>query len=197
MGTMEQIIEASLKESIAAKEAFFKRQSNDIARLAELIIDAIRNGNKLLVFGNGGSAADAQHVAAEFVNRFMIDRPPLAAIALTTDTSILTSIGNDFSFDDIFEKQILALGKKGDIALGISTSGNSPNVLKAISAAKKMGLTTAALTGGSGGKLMGLADVVLNVPSNKTPAIQETHLWIEHLLCQLVDEALYGDLANT
>jgi len=197
MGTMEQIIEASLKESIAAKEAFFKQQGNDIARLAELIIDAIRNGNKLLVFGNGGSAADAQHMAAEFVNRFMIDRPPLAAIALTTDTSILTSIGNDFSFDDIFEKQILALGRKGDIALGISTSGNSPNVLKAISAAKKMGLTTAALTGGSGGKLMGLADVVLNVPSNKTPAIQETHLWIEHLLCQLVDEALYGDLANT
>ncbi len=197
MGTMEQIIEASLRESISAKEAFFKQQGNDIARLAELVIDAIRSGNKLLIFGNGGSAADAQHMAAEFVNRFMIDRPPLAAIALTTDTSILTSIGNDFSFDEIFEKQILALGKKGDIALGISTSGNSPNVLKAISAAKQLGLTTAALTGCSGGKLMGLADLVLNVPSTKTPAIQEVHIWIEHLLCQLVDEAIYGNLEKS
>ena len=195
METMEQIIAASLRDSIAAKEAFVKQHIKDIVRLAELMVDVIRSGKKLLVFGNGGSAADAQHMAAEFVNRFIIDRPPLAAIALTTDSSILTSIGNDFSFDDIFVKQIQALGKEGDLALGISTSGNSPNVLEAIVTAKELGLNTAALTGGTGGKLMGLADIVLNVPSDKTPAIQEAHIWVEHLLCQLVDEALFGELS--
>ena len=192
MEQMEKIIAASLRDSIAAKEAFVKQQIKDIVRLAEVMVDVIRNGNKILVFGNGGSAADAQHMAAEFVNRFMIDRPPLAAIALTTDSSILTSIGNDFSFDDIFVKQIQALGKNGDLALGISTSGNSPNVLKAIVTAKELGLKTAALTGGTGGKLLGLADLVLNVPSDKTPAIQEGHIWVEHLLCQLVDETIFG-----
>lgn len=193
MKSMEQILAASLENSIAAKEAFVKAHHDEILRLAQWLIDTIKNGNKLLVFGNGGSAADAQHMAAEFVNRFMIDRPPLAAIALTTDTSILTSIGNDFSYDDIFVKQIQALGKEGDLALGISTSGNSPNVLTAIEVAKKMGIRTAALTGGSGGKLIDIAELVLNVPSRVTPAIQETHLWVEHLLCQLVDEALFGE----
>lgn len=196
MESMKQILATSLENSIAAKEAFVKAHHDDILRLAQWLIDTIKNGNKLLVFGNGGSAADAQHMAAEFVNRFMIDRPPLAAIALTTDTSILTSIGNDFSFDDIFVKQIQALGKEGDMALGISTSGNSPNVLTAIEVAKKMGIKTAALTGGKGGKLIDIADLVLNVPSSITPAIQETHVWVEHLLCQLVDEALFGENSN-
>jgi len=132
-------------------------------------------------------------MAAEFVNRFMIDRPPLAAIALTTDTSNITSIGNDFSFDEIFVKQVQALGKKGDLALGISTSGNSPNVVKAIETAAELGLHTVVLTGGSGGKLAGLAEVVINVPSDITPHIQEAHIWVEHLLCWMVDDILFGD----
>ena len=189
---MDQLIAESLKKSIAAKEALFKNQGEDIKILAQWMIDTLKSGNKLLFFGNGGSAADAQHLAAEFVNRFLIDRPPLAAIALTTDTSILTSIGNDFSYDDIFSKQIQALGKEGDLALGISTSGNSPNVLAAIDVARQMGIKTAALTGGNGGKLKEMADLTLNVPSKFTPAIQEAHIWVEHLLCQIVDEALYG-----
>lgn len=190
---MKEFIAGNLKNSIAAKEKLFETQSDEIIRLAELIAEIIKNGNKLLIFGNGGSAADAQHMAAEFVNRFMIDRPPLAAIALTTDTSNLTSIGNDFSFEDIFDKQVLALGKKGDLALGISTSGNSPNVIKAIKTAAEKGLHTAVLTGGSGGRLAGMAQTVLNVPSEITPHIQEAHLWVEHLLCWMVDDILFGE----
>jgi D-sedoheptulose 7-phosphate isomerase len=190
---MDLIISESLKGSIAAKEAFAASQRDHLLTLVEWIVASIREDGKLLIFGNGGSAADAQHLAAEFVNRFLIDRHPLPAIALTTDSSILTSIGNDFSFDDIFIKQIQALGRKGDVALGISTSGNSPNVLKAVTEAKKLGLRTAVLTGGSGGKLSSLADLALNVPSDHTPHIQEAHLWIEHLLCQLVDEVLFGN----
>ncbi len=190
---MKEFIAENLKNSIAAKEKLFETQSEVIIRLAQLIAEIIKNGNKLLIFGNGGSAADAQHMAAEFVNRFMIDRPPLAAIALTTDTSNITSIGNDFSFDEIFVKQVQALGKKGDLALGISTSGNSPNVVKAIETAAELGLHTVVLTGGSGGKLAGLAEVVINVPSEITPHIQEAHLWVEHLLCWMVDDILFGD----
>ena len=189
---MDQIIDESLKESLAAKEAFASRERAAIKTLVNWMEEAIRSGRKIMIFGNGGSAADAQHMAAEFVNRFLINRRPLPAIALTTDSSILTSIGNDFSFDDIFLKQIQALGQPGDVAIGISTSGNSPNVLKAIAEAKQMGLRTAALTGGTGGKLLALAELTLNVPSKRTPAIQETHLWVEHLLCQLVDEVLFG-----
>ncbi|HIJ77797.1 MAG: D-sedoheptulose 7-phosphate isomerase [Desulfobulbaceae bacterium] len=189
---MDKLIAESLKNSIEAKQALYSSQLQDIKVLAQWMIDTIKSGNKLMFFGNGGSAADAQHLAAEFVNRFLIDRPPLAAIALTTDTSILTSVGNDFSYDDIFAKQIRALGKKGDLVLGISTSGNSPNVLAAIEVARQMGIKTAALTGGSGGKLKDTAELTLNVPSKMTPAIQEAHIWVEHLLCQIVDEALYG-----
>ena len=190
---MKEFIAENLKNSISAKEKLFETQSEVIIRLAQLIAEIIKNGNKLLIFGNGGSAADAQHMAAEFVNRFMIDRPPLAAIALTTDTSNITSIGNDFSFDDIFVKQVQALGKEGDLALGISTSGNSPNVVKAIETAADLGLHTVVLTGGSGGKLAGLAEVVINVPSDITPHIQEAHVWVEHLLCWMVDDILFGD----
>jgi D-sedoheptulose 7-phosphate isomerase len=190
---MKEFIAGNLKNSISAKEKLFETQGEEIIRLAELIAEIIKNGNKLLIFGNGGSAADAQHMAAEFVNRFMIERPPLAALALTTDTSNITSIGNDFSFDDIFVKQVMALGKKGDLALGISTSGNSANVIKAIQFAAGAGLHTAVLTGGSGGKLAGMTDIVLNVPSDITPHIQEAHLWVEHLLCWMVDDILFGE----
>jgi len=187
----------SLEGSIAAKKAFADEQLEEILLLVQWTVEALSSGNKLLIFGNGGSAADAQHMAAEFVNRFLIDRPPLAAIALTTDSSVLTSIGNDFSYDDVFSKQIRALGKPGDLALGISTSGNSPNVINGIVAAREMGMRTAVLTGGSGGKLKAIAELTLNVPTSHTPHIQETHLWVEHMVCQLTDELLYGELAKT
>ncbi|MCK5339794.1 MAG: D-sedoheptulose 7-phosphate isomerase [Desulfobulbaceae bacterium] len=189
---MEQTIIECLQESISAKNDLVDGQMDHIVRLTKWIVAALKNDRKLLIFGNGGSAADAQHMAAEFVNRFLIDRPPLPAIALTTDSSILTSVGNDFSFDDIFVKQLQALGKKGDVALGISTSGNSKNVIKAIEEATRMGLTTVVLTGGSGGKLLDMADLTLRVPSESTPAIQETHIFVEHLVCRLVDEELFG-----
>lgn len=190
---MEHIIARNLQDSIAAKQAFFDAEGGKIPVLVNWIADTLKSDNKILIFGNGGSAADAQHMAAEFVNRFLIDRRPLAAIALTTDSSILTSIGNDFSFDDIFVKQIQALGRKGDLALGISTSGNSPNVIKGVETAKSMGVRTVCLTGGNGGKLKDIADLSLNVPTSKTPHIQEVHVWVEHLVCQLVDEVLFGE----
>lgn len=191
----EAIVSESLQNARLALENLAATQTADLIRLVQVVMDAMQNGNKLMLFGNGGSAADAQHVAAEFVNRFLINRPPLPAIALTTDSSILTSVGNDFSFDDIFAKQIRALAKPGDVALGISTSGNSPNIIKAMEAATELGLRTVILTGGTGGKLKGMAEIVLCVPSSMTPHIQEAHLWVEHLLCRLVDEGLYGTAA--
>ena len=192
---MKTEIAINLAQSVIAQQAFAEASSDRIIQLVEWTIETFRSGGKLLIFGNGGSAADAQHVAAEFVNRFKIDRQPLPAIALTTDSSILTSIGNDFSFDMIFVKQVKALGKPGDLVLGISTSGNSPNVVKAIAAAKEMNIRTAALTGGSsntGGEIGGLADLVLNVPTDSTAHIQETHLWVEHILCELVEKELFS-----
>ena len=189
---MKDIIAASLEQSIAAKQRFAEQSSETILEVVDLLVASFNNGNKVLIFGNGGSAADAQHMAAEFVNRFIIDRPPLAAVALTTDTSIITSIGNDFSFDDIFAKQIYALGGEGDVAIGISTSGNSRNVVAAMEAAASQGMKTVALTGEGGGRLGEIVDFLLAVPSKKTPAIQEVHIWLEHLLCQLVDEVLFG-----
>ena len=193
---MQDILRQSLENSIKAKEDFVSSQEQNLLLLVDLLVASFKGGGKLLIFGNGGSAADAQHLAAEFVNRFLIDRKPLPALALTTDSSILTSIGNDFSYDDIFSKQIHALGKKEDVALGISTSGNSPNVVNAIKAAREIGMYTAVLTGGNGGKLASEAELVLNVPSDKTPHIQETHIWIEHMLCWLVDERMFGSLVN-
>ena len=193
---MENILRRSLADSIAAKEDFYRDHRQQLFLLVDWVIDCFRAGNKLMICGNGGSAADAQHLAAEFVNRFLINRAPLPALALTTDTSILTSVGNDFSYDDIFAKQVEALGKKGDILLGISTSGNSPNVVRAFDAAKKIGVRTVILTGGSGGRLAGEAKLALTVPSAKTPHIQEAHLWIEHMLCWLVDERLFGSLRD-
>jgi D-sedoheptulose 7-phosphate isomerase len=196
MNSMKNILRQSLENSIKAKEEFVSSQEQNLILLVNWLVSCFGNGGKLLIFGNGGSAADAQHLAAEFVNRFIIDRRPLPALALTTDTSILTSVGNDFSYDDIFAKQIYALGKKEDVALGISTSGNSPNVVNAIQAAREIGMRTAVLTGGNGGKLASKAELVLNVPCDSTPHIQETHLWVEHMLCWLVDERMFGSLVN-
>ncbi len=196
---MQNFILTSLKNSIEAQEAFANEQGEVISALARQMMLTIRRGGKILLFGNGGSAADAQHMAAEFVNRFLINRRPMAALALTTDTSVLTSIGNDFSFDEIFVKQMQALGKPEDLAVGISTSGASVNVLKAMVAAKEIGMVTAALTGGlagDGGAVGRAADFVLNVPSDKTQHIQEAHLWAEHLLCELVEREIFGDDAQ-
>ena len=155
---MEKIIQESVKESIRAKQVFFETNTKTIEECAHILAKALQNGGKILLFGNGGSAADCQHIAAEFVNRFQIERPPLAAIALTCDTSIITSIGNDYSYEDIFLKQVQALGRKGDIALGITTSGNSPNVIKAAQEAKNMGLTLIGFSGNKG-KLKEISDI--------------------------------------
>ena len=193
---MKTIISGNLAQSIMAKEAFARESADTIVELAVQILETFNSGGKLLIFGNGGSAADAQHMAAEFVNRFLINRRPLPALALTTDTSVLTSIGNDFSYDLIFVKQIQALGKPEDLALGISTSGTSANVVKGLATAREMGLQTAALTGGihpPAGEISNHCDLILNVPSDSTPCIQESHLWVEHLLCEMVENSMFGD----
>jgi D-sedoheptulose 7-phosphate isomerase len=197
VAAMKTLVSTNLVQSIMAKEAFVRESADDLLRLADWIRETFEDGGKLLIFGNGGSAADAQHLAAEFVNRFLINRRPLPALALTTDSSVLTAIGNDFSFDQVFVKQVQALGRPEDLALGISTSGTSANVVKGMQAAREIGMRTAALTGGTlrpGGDLAAICDLVLNVPTDATPHIQETHLWIEHLLCEIVEKQLFGSV---
>ena len=188
---MEDIIIKIFKESAQVKETFVNENLLRIIHVVDAVTAALKAGNKVLIFGNGGSAADAQHLAAEFVNRFLIERPPLPAIALSTDTSIITSIGNDYDFSEIFSKQIRALGQPGDIAWGISTSGTSKNVVKGLEQAKKMGLTTIGLTGRDGGDIAGMVDHSLNVSSNATPRIQEVHITVGHVICQMVDMRLF------
>ncbi len=173
------------------RHTFFKEYTEKIVYAAQAIAIALARGNKLLLAGNGGSAADAQHMAAEFTNRFIMDRPPLPAIALTTDTSALTAIGNDFGFDHIFEKQVAALGREGDVFLAISTSGNSPNLIHALGKAKEKDIVTIGLTGEGGGEIAVLCHHLLMVPDNRTPLIQEIHLAVEHMLCQLTDYYLF------
>lgn len=189
---MEELIVKAFEDSAEVKLSFVKKNVKTIISVVELIVDAFQEGNKVMLFGNGGSAADAQHIAAEFVNRFMIERPPLPALALTTDTSVITSIGNDYNYDQIFLKQIKALGKEGDIAWGISTSGSSPNVLKALKAAGGMGIKTIGMTGKDGGKMAKMVDFHLNVESDSTARIQETHITLSHVICQLVDLKLFS-----
>lgn len=189
---MDEIILDILRDSLAVKKSSIKNSIENIKIGAQRLADCITAGQKILIFGNGGSAADSQHIAAEFVNRFRIERPPLAAIALTTDTSALTSIGNDYNFNDIFSKQVRALGKAGDIAWGFSTSGNSANVLEGVKAAKALEMYTLGMTG-SGGQLAKLTDLVFTVESDSTARIQETHITIAHILCELVDRILYPE----
>ena len=188
---MEKIIQKALRESIGIKEDFIKENTSKITFFAERIALALTSDRKLLLCGNGGSAADAQHIAAEFINRYELERPPLPAIALTTDTSILTSIGNDYSFDEIFSKQVKALGVEGDVLLAISTSGNSANVIEAVKAAKGLGIFSVGLTGGEGGQLTRLVDLPLVVKSNVTARIQEAHILVGHIICELVDYLLF------
>jgi len=186
------IISEILEDSLRVKRASIQANADRISQGADVLAACLSGGHKILIFGNGGSAADAQHIAAEFVNRFRIERPPLAALALTTDTSVLTSIGNDYHFDEVFEKQVRALGVKNDVAWGISTSGNSPNVIKAIRSARAQGLKTIGMTG-RGGQLAECADLVLTVESSVTARIQETHITMGHLLCELVDRILFPE----
>ncbi|MBI5453530.1 MAG: D-sedoheptulose 7-phosphate isomerase [Deltaproteobacteria bacterium] len=189
---MEKIVEKSFRDSVKAKERFFtKKNMALVVEASEAIVSSFKSGGKLMLIGNGGSAADSQHIAAEFVNRFEIERPPLPALALTTDTSDLTSIGNDYSFDQVFSKQIRALGKEDDVLLAISTSGNSANVLKGIEAAKALKIKTIGLTGKDGGKIADKVDILLNVDSKTTARIQETHITICHIICELVDHMLF------
>lgn len=191
MEEVEDIIIRNFKESSHIKEIFLGENLGRIVKVIEVITGALKRGNKILIFGNGGSAADAQHLAAEFVNRFLIERPPLPAIALTTDSSVLTSIANDYDFADIFSKQVRAIGQPGDIAWGLSTSGSSLNVLKGLETAKKLDLITIALTGKDGGAIAKVADHVLNVPSGHTPRVQEVHITVGHVICEMVDYKLF------
>jgi D-sedoheptulose 7-phosphate isomerase len=163
-------------------------------KVAERLIEAYTIGKKALLCGNGGSAADAQHIAAEFVGRFYLDRPALPAEALTVNTSSLTAIGNDYSFDQVFSRQIEAFGNAGDVCIGISTSGNSRNVVEAFRVARRKGITTVALTGATGGKMAAEADFCIRIPSTDTPRIQEHHILVGHILCELVEQALFADV---
>ena len=188
--TRQAAIRRMFEDSAAVKLRFVEQNASRVERVAQRVADIFRGGGKLLLFGNGGSAADAQHLAAEFVNRFLRDRQALPAIALTTDTSALTSIGNDLGFEQAFSRQVEALARPGDVVIAISTSGNSPNVLRAITVARALGCVTVAFTGGSGGELAGAADEAFVVPSQETPRIQETHITLGHALCALVEELL-------
>jgi D-sedoheptulose 7-phosphate isomerase len=191
----ERRVANSIEASISVQQNLLRDSAlvSLIARVSEILLNAMKSGNKLLLFGNGGSAADAQHIAAEFVGRFVFDRPALPALALSVNTSCLTSIGNDYGFEKVFSRQLEALARPGDVAIGISTSGNSPNVLNGIAAAKKIGLHTVAFTGTPGGKLKQAAylDHCLCAPSGETPRIQECHILIGHIVSELVEQELF------
>jgi D-sedoheptulose 7-phosphate isomerase len=187
-------IRRQLADHIRTAEIVAERLAPEIERCRTLLISALQKGNKLLVMGNGGSAADAQHMAAEFVGRFLLERKALPAIALTTDTSILTAVGNDYGFDEIFKRQVEALARPGDVVIGISTSGHSNNVFHALTAANEIGCKTIGLLGREGGNIAGIVDVNLTVPVQETPRIQEAHLTIIHIICDLVERNLFGGI---
>ena len=188
---MKKKIIKIFKESISVKEKFINENLDTVVEVSELIADSFNKGGKLILFGNGGSASDASHIAAEFINRFKKERPALPAIALTTDMAVMTSIANDHDFSEIFSRQLKALASKHDIVIAISTSGNSSNVIKAVETAKRKKLKIVAFTGIKGDKLASKADYVLAVPSHKVPRIQETHITLGHVLCQMADEILF------
>ena len=192
-GVFEMKIAELLKESIAVKKALSGQKSEleKIKKVSEAIVKALRNGRKIILFGNGGSAADAQHIACELSGRFKKERRGLPAITLTANTSALTAIANDYSFDEVFSRQVEGIVNEGDIVIGISTSGNSVNVIKGVEAAKKLGALTTGLTGATGGKLGKVVDICIKVPSNNTPRIQEAHITIGHIICQLVEEGMF------
>lgn len=187
------LVDAYLDETLLATEAFCSdaRHRRVMTDMADAIVGAMRNGGKLLICGNGGSAGDAQHIAGEFVSRLMYDRAPLAAIALTTDTSVLTAAGNDYGFDRVFERQVLALGQPGDVLLGISTSGTSANVLRALAAGREKRLRCIGFAGAQGGLMAEACDLLLQAPSSHTPVIQQIHITAAHVVCALVEHAMF------
>jgi D-sedoheptulose 7-phosphate isomerase len=191
----EARIKGSIEASIAAKQKLLENAAlvSTVAEVSRVMVGVLRQGGKILAFGNGGSAADAQHIVAEFVGRFAFDRPALPALALSVNTSCMTAIGNDYGFELVFSRQVEALGRKGDVAVGFSTSGNSANVLHGMLASRKLGLHTVALTGCTGGKLKDTVDHCLCAPSNETPRIQECHILMGHILCELVEQAIFPD----
>ena len=191
----EHRISKLIEASIATKQSLLSSLEVvlTIAKVSEILVYALKQGNKALLFGNGGSAADAQHIAAELVGRFAFDRPALPALALSVNSSCVTAIGNDYGFDRVFSRQLEALARPGDIAIGISTSGNSPNIIHAMSAARKMGLLTIALTGSTGGNLRKSVDHCIRVPSNETPRIQECHILIGHIISELVEREIFHE----
>ena len=189
---MKDFVLKAFSDSATVKQQFARDHADRIAQVAALMVTAFREGRKVLLFGNGGSATDAAHIAAEFVGRYKRERKPLPAIALATDIAAITCIANDYGFDELFARQVLAHGQKGDIAIAISTSGNSPNVLKGVAAARECGMITIAWTGGTGGKLAGVVDHPFVVPSTVTARIQESHITLGHVLCELVEETLLG-----
>ena len=191
---MKNYIINQINDSAATKKAIVENDAlvNLLVEVAQACVEVYRNGKKILIAGNGGSAADAQHFAAELVGRYGFDRPSLPSIALTTDTSNLTAIGNDYGYEYVFSRQLEGLGQEGDLFIGISTSGNSQNVINAFESAKHKGITTVALVGRDGGKMALLADYAIVVPSNATPRIQESHLLIEHMICDIIEKEIFG-----
>ena len=194
-GQFEQHVSKAIESSIALKERLLKTENlvATVSRVTEILIDAFKAGKKVLLFGNGGSAADAQHIAAEFVGRFAFDRPALPALALSANTSCVTAIGNDYGFNRVFSRQIEALARSGDVAIGISTSGQSQNVILAMSIAKKMGLHTIGLTGSAEGGLADAVEYCIRVPSSETPRIQECHILIGHIISELVEQTIFHE----
>ena len=186
----DKIIKA-FNDSVLVKQKFVKENVNLIVEVSKVVANSFAQGRKLLIFGNGGSASDASHIAAEFINRFKLERPALPAIALNTDMAVLTSISNDYAYENIFVRQLKALGQEGDIALGITTSGTSGNVLKALEEAKHKNLKTIAFTGVSNEKLDSICDYVFSVPTTDTPRVQETHITLAHVLCEMVEDILF------
>lgn len=188
---MKEKIRKAFKDSITVKQQFIEANVDTIVEVSRLLADTFSRGNKLLLFGNGGSACDASHIAAEFVNRFKKERPAFPALALNTDMAVLTSIANDYDYSEIFARQMKAFAQDNDVVIAISTSGSSPNVIKAVNVARKKKLKTIALTGAKGDDLASKCDYVFAVPSNDTPRVQETHITLAHVLCQMVEEILF------
>ena len=191
MDKVREIIDSGICESIRIKEKL-REQAPMIATMVQILYDCIRGGGKVIFFGNGGSAADAQHLAAELSGRLYLDRPSLPAVSLSTNSSALTAVGNDYGFEHIFARQLPGIGNRGDVAVAISTSGNSPNVLEAIRLAHRIGMITFAWTGQGGGELAQLADYTLHVDSEQSPRIQEAHILAGHLICEIVERRLFG-----
>ena len=190
----QDLIRRNITDSITIKQQLLQNDTImvDIIKVVDLIVEAFNNGNKLLFCGNGGSAADAQHLAAEFSGRYYLNRPPLHAEALNTDTSFMTAVSNDFSFDEVYARLIQGIGKQGDILIGMSTSGNSKNVIKALEEAKKKNIITIGLTGKANGNMKPYCDYLINIPSDDTPRIQECHLMLGHAICELVEKELFS-----